>query len=117
MAPEQFMGSYGPEVDIWGAGAVIYAAACGVPPFWASSRSDVQQAVLEKEVKFRHPKWATISDACKDLILRMLHKDPAKRATPLSILGTLTVCAKWFIEFLFCGFLCEVLLVRCLRRG
>ena len=88
MAPEQFLGLYGPEVDIWGAGAVIYTAACGVPPFWASSRGDVREAVLKNEVRFKHPKWATISDACKDLLLRMLHKDPAKRATPLAILGT-----------------------------
>ena len=87
MAPEQILGSYGPEIDVWSAGVVMYLAMCGVPPFWASSRRAVKEAILSKEVSFTSPKWASISGECKDLISKMLNKNPCKRVTPLAILG------------------------------
>lgn len=34
MAPEVWNERYGPEVDVWSAGVVLYIAMSGVPPFW-----------------------------------------------------------------------------------
>ena len=87
MAPEQILGSYGPEADIWSAGVVMYVTMCGVPPFWASSRDAVKKAIVEKEVSFKYPKWTTISLECKDLIRRMLIKNPSERISASDILG------------------------------
>ncbi|GJP68743.1 hypothetical protein CLOP_g25407, partial [Closterium sp. NIES-67] len=87
MAPEVWDGCYGPAVDVWSTGVVMYIAMSGVPPFWAASQRDMEAAVREREASFRLAVWGDVSDSCKDLIGRMLVKDPRRRITLLEILG------------------------------
>eukprot|EP00475_Leptophrys_vorax_P025217 TRINITY_DN3525_c1_g2_i1.p1 TRINITY_DN3525_c1_g2~~TRINITY_DN3525_c1_g2_i1.p1 ORF type:complete len:313 (+),score=14.53 TRINITY_DN3525_c1_g2_i1:113-940(+) len=86
-APEVLDKCYGPEADIWSAGVVLYILLCGFPPFWAATNVELEQSIRRAAVDFRHPRWAAISDEAKDLVLRMLTKDPRKRISALEIFG------------------------------
>ncbi|CAI5478403.1 unnamed protein product [Closterium sp. Yama58-4] len=86
---------YGPEVDIWSAGVIIYALLCGFPPFYHSSHStkEIFKAVLRANPSFSIPPWPSISDQAKDLLRQMLHPDPSKRPSAHEVL-----CHPWLAE-------------------
>ncbi|KAJ0983905.1 hypothetical protein J5N97_002261 [Dioscorea zingiberensis] len=86
MAPEVLKRNYGPEIDIWSAGVILYILLSGVPPFWAESEQGVAQAILRGLIDFKREPWPSVSESAKDLIQHMLEPDPKLRLTAKQVL-------------------------------
>ncbi|XP_050227604.1 calcium-dependent protein kinase 26-like [Mercurialis annua] len=90
VAPEVLKKRYGPESDVWSAGVMIYILLCGVPPFWAETEQEIFEEVLHGELDFTSEPWPHISESAKDLVRRMLVRDPRKRIKAHEVL-----CHPW----------------------
>ncbi|XP_058767032.1 calcium-dependent protein kinase 2-like [Vicia villosa] len=86
IAPEVLKRRYGPEVDIWSIGVMLYILLSGVPPFWAESEHGIFNAILRGHIDFQSDPWPTISPAAKDLVRKMLNSDPKQRLTAQEVL-------------------------------
>ncbi|KAE8699894.1 Calcium-dependent protein kinase 30 [Hibiscus syriacus] len=86
MAPEVLKRDYGPEVDVWSAGVILYILLCGVPPFWAETEQGVALAILRGVIDFKREPWSQVSDSAKSLVRQMLEPDPKKRLTAQQVL-------------------------------
>ncbi|EHA8587279.1 calcium-dependent protein kinase 10 [Cocos nucifera] len=90
VAPEVLKKRYGPEADVWSAGVIIYILLSGVPPFWAETEQGIFEEVLHGELDFQSDPWPSISESAKDLVRRMLVRDPKRRLTAHEVL-----CHPW----------------------
>lgn len=86
MAPEVLKRNYGPEVDVWSTGVILYILLCGVPPFWAESEQGVAQAILRGVIDFKRDPWPRVSDKAKSLVRQMLESNPKLRLTARQVL-------------------------------
>ncbi|KAL9316639.1 hypothetical protein ACSQ67_017640 [Phaseolus vulgaris] len=86
VAPEVLHRSYGKEVDIWSAGVILYILLSGVPPFWAETERGIFDSILQGHIDFESSPWPSISSSAKDLVRKMLTKDPKKRITSAQVL-------------------------------
>ncbi|XP_038161488.1 SNF related kinase b [Cyprinodon tularosa] len=77
-APEILLGEEydAPAVDIWSLGVILYMLVCGVPPFQETNDSETLVMILD--CRYTVPEH--VSEDCRDLISRMLQKDPCCRA-------------------------------------
>ncbi|XP_018521183.1 SNF-related serine/threonine-protein kinase isoform X1 [Lates calcarifer] len=78
-APEILLGDEydAPAVDIWSLGVILFMLVCGQPPFQEANDSETLTMIMD--CKYTVP--AHVSSACKDLIDRMLQRDPKRRAS------------------------------------
>uniref|UniRef100_A0A3Q3QFR4 SNF-related serine/threonine-protein kinase n=1 Tax=Monopterus albus TaxID=43700 RepID=A0A3Q3QFR4_MONAL len=78
-APEILLGDEydAPAVDIWSLGVILFMLVCGQPPFQEANDSETLTMIMD--CKYTVP--ARVSTACKDLIDRMLQRDPKRRAS------------------------------------
>ncbi|KAG8381056.1 hypothetical protein BUALT_Bualt06G0082300 [Buddleja alternifolia] len=90
VAPEVLRKRYGPEADVWSAGVIVYILLSGVPPFWAETEQGIFEQVLHGDLDFSSDPWPSISEGAKDLVRKMLIRDPKRRLTAHEVL-----CHPW----------------------
>ncbi|KAI5071543.1 hypothetical protein GOP47_0013794 [Adiantum capillus-veneris] len=93
VAPEVLHKHYGPAADVWSAGVILYILLSGVPPFWAETEHQIFEQVLKGDLDFESDPWPVISESAKDLIRKMLVRNPEKRYTAHEVL-----CHPWIRE-------------------
>jgi serine/threonine protein kinase len=88
---------YDQSCDIWSMGVITYILLSGFPPFYAADPDPRQntkmilQQVKTKRIEdsadfFPDPEWTSISQEGKELVLRMLSRDPSRRPTAEELL-------------------------------
>lgn len=86
MAPEVHLGTNthaSPALDVFALGCIVYAMLTGNLPFDDKRTKELIKKICEEEVQF--PPDLVLSDEIKDLIRRMLNKNPEERITVYEI--------------------------------
>jgi calcium-dependent protein kinase len=91
VAPEVLKGSYDFACDVWSLGVILYIMLCGYPPFEGDNNKEIFKRVLQQKLEFDPDEWGDISNEAKDLLEKMLHKDPLKRISAIDAMNH-----KWF---------------------
>ena len=78
MAPEIMKyKKYDIKSDLWSVGVIMYQMLFGKLPYNAKNFLDLIKSIDKKPIKI--PDFITVSPSCKDLLLKLLQKDPNKR--------------------------------------
>ncbi|KAL5596945.1 hypothetical protein BROUX41_006381 [Berkeleyomyces rouxiae] len=76
MAPEVVLGKkYGKAVDWWSLGTLGYDLMTGSPPFRGSNNAKIQENIVKQKLQLPY----YLSADAKDLLTRLLRRDPTKR--------------------------------------
>jgi len=85
IAPEILKASgYGPSVDMWSCGVIMYILLCGYPPFYNENDALLFESILSANYRFHTPYWDLVSQEAKDLIKGLLVLDPDQRLTAVT---------------------------------
>lgn len=85
--------SYGFEFDIWTLGILLYEFLYGSSPFVGNTTKDTIYNIVHNKVIF--PEHICISYECRNLIKRLLEKDPKKRITHIELMLDKWVSKHW----------------------
>ena len=70
--------------DLWALGVVLFMTVGGYHPFDGQGEADIETTaknIRHQEADFDDPVWQSVSEPCKNLLHRLLCKDPEERLT------------------------------------
>ncbi|DBA04303.1 TPA: hypothetical protein N0F65_002065, partial [Lagenidium giganteum] len=95
LAPELLQaGMCTSSADMWSLGCVLYIMLSGAHPFdleGTATDEEVEHRIKYGELSFDYGPWTTMSSEAKDLITKLMHKDPTMRPSA----SELGVSCKW----------------------
>ena len=86
-SPEVVKNKYDFECDEWSCGVMMYILLSGIPPFNGETEKEIFKNVLYETPDLDVPELMHVSNCCKNLILKLLEKDPNKRITSAEALN------------------------------
>lgn len=93
IAPEVIKKKYDKKCDVWSCGVIMYLLLCGYPPFAGEDDEEIMENILKEQLDFPDEEWQDISTTARNLISKMLVKDPADRINAEQALSD-----PWFSE-------------------
>eukprot|EP00897_Mesotaenium_endlicherianum_P000394 jgi/Mesen1/10355/ME000080S09751 len=86
--------TYGPKIDVWSAGVILYILLCGYPPFGSASQAprEIFAEIIEQPLDLESFPWPLISAGAKDLLRKMLQRNPDRRLTAQQVLSHPWIC-------------------------
>jgi len=82
VAPDVLLGTgYGPAVDMWSVGVLIYVLLSGRLPFAADSDAELFRLIIAGNLVWKSPQFDTVSAEAKDLIQKLIVVEPDDRWT------------------------------------
>jgi calcium-dependent protein kinase len=80
MAPEVTTGEYGPECDLWSVGIIMFRMLYGKLPDFGSGKEEILKRLRTGKFKIlENEENSFFSNECKDLLEKLLEKNPSKR--------------------------------------
>lgn len=84
---------FGREVDVWGAGVVMYELLCGRKPFSGQDTAALFANIASQRPSTSGPPWDTVSEEAKELLHLCLAKDRRERISAAHALKH-----RWFAD-------------------
>ena len=81
IAPEVLKGEYTNKCDMWSIGVILYILLSGNPPFNGRSDQEIISKVRKGNWDFHGAIWQEISNEARDLIKKLILKNPNERLT------------------------------------
>jgi len=92
---------YDEKVDLWSCGVILYIMLAGVPPFYGESAAEIFEAVVRANLRFPSRIFRTVSPAAKDLLRKLICRDPSRRFSAEQALSKLPLSSVFSFMFVF----------------